>query len=299
MRRLLLVAAVLAAPAALACSRSQSPLEQDLALAATLADHVVAAKVLSPGDATHPATAVVQSVLEGSDERLTPTRVFSFSGAVSNTVAKMCGGTGLEVGKELFLLLWSPAGAMTAFSLVDAWGGVLPANPDTRASLTRALRAHRVVGPWQTSGDVRTRVFVSTKGGEVEVTIILRNTSAKPLAFQYSDWPEAQATRCTLSLTPETGRAIESRPVPIPPAEIAAYFSKHGRTFEVPIAVGDSHLLRLDRVTTATPGWGFKEVLGFRYYPVETHGPYALTAQCVNVLGQGTQLTTAPVRLDL
>ena len=65
------------------------------------------------------------------------------------------------------------------------------------------------------------------------------------------------------------------------------------------VAPGDSYLLLLDAVTTARPGWGYKERTGFAFYPVRAAGPHTLAATCVNLFGRGTRTTTAAIALTL
>jgi hypothetical protein len=156
---------------------------------------------------------------------------------------------------------------------------------------------------WLVKGDVATMLVLEPKAAnkdDVDVTVVLRNIGTKPKTYRFASWPRQTQTKCTLVITNnETSKRVAAKPVPIAQKDISTYFTRNPRKWEAEIAAGGTQLMRLFRITTAKQGWGYKEELGFVYYPVETAGAHSVSAECANVFGLGTRALTSAVALTL
>jgi len=126
-----------------------------------------------------------------------------------------------------------------------------------------------------------------------------RNDSGRPLKLAYRDWPPERRSYWTLEIRPPDGRVVTPLSHPhVSPEEIKAFFSQHGNTFSHVLAPGESFFLVLDRINSAEPGWGYKERLGFRYYPLVGPGRYEIRAQG-HRFGPAGEPATRPLMLDV
>ena len=283
---------------AAACDRSRSPMETR-AVAVTVADVVVSGVVAK---------------VEGDLATVTIVEAFKGSAAVGDTITirgvtaaglgRDCGVHPLAAGGRYVFSLWSPAGAVRELRLVDAMGGVEDAGASSAADYAAAVKAQHPHSPWSTSGVVQSQLLLDPEpstAGEVDLVLVVRNIGPRPLTWKYRSWPLASQSRCSLDVVETgSGRRVAAKPVPIAKKDIRAYFAKHGPHYDLTLAPGDSYLLLLDSVTTARPGWGYKERTGFEYYPVRTAGPHTIAATCVNLFGRGPRTTTtAAIALTL
>src|SRR5262249_45648182 len=148
-----------------------------------------------------------------------------------------------------------------------------------------AVAKPQPASPWKSNATNLDTRLVRAAGGankdDVDLLVLLRNTGKSPRTFEYRDWPLATKSQCSLEVVNlATKQKAAAKDVPIPKQDIADYFSKYGSHFTVKIAPGESHVMPLWRVTTAKKGWGYKEELGFRFYPVTTPGRHSVAAQC-------------------
>ena len=136
--------------------------------------------------------------------------------------------------------------------------------------------------------------------GDVDLVVVLRNTTDRPQEMAYDSWPLATQSACTLEIVDlATRQPVAARDVPIPKPDIEKYFSRHARRFKISLAPGEAYTLHLPRVTTAHPGWGYKEELGFSYYPISKPGPHTVTALCRNLFGKDSVIRTGALELPL
>jgi len=136
--------------------------------------------------------------------------------------------------------------------------------------------------------------------GEINLLVLMRNTGQSAVDFTYKSWPEEEQSKCSLQIENlASKKRVEAKEVPIAKKDIVDYFSKHGRSYQTKIEPGESHLHRLPRVTTAGRGWGYKEELGFRYYPLSQPGEHSISAECSNLLGPGSVITTEALTVTL
>lgn len=120
---------------------------------------------------------------------------------------------------------------------------------------------------------------------EIQLVLFLRNLSSEPLKLKYSTWPPKEHTYCQLKINETRRGVIEPAAVPILKADINDYFSKHGQKYEITINPSDTHTVSLERISTAKTGWGYKEQLGFKYYPMPP-GKYQISAECLGFFVQ-------------
>lgn len=281
-----------------ACDRARSPMETP-AVGIAVADVAIVGEVTKLDGKI--ATVKIARALKGAGSAGDTIRVHGVTGIEPMT--RMCGMKALEVGKPYILLLWSPAGAATGFHLVDEMGGIADHTAAAEQQFKAALAQQHPHSAWHTEQGIMTQLVLEPNPAhkrDVDLLIVLRNTTAQPIRLAYRDWPLATKSKCALDVVhTATKRKVASQDVPIPKRDITAYFSKHGRSYDVAIEPGASHVFRLARVTTALPGWGYKEELGFVFYPIGTPGAHAISAVCSNLFGAGTTTSTEAISLLL
>ncbi len=213
-----------------------------------------------------------------------------------------CGATAVDVGKRYVVTLWEPVPGSTKLDLVEPGSSAVAYTAAAQAAVEGAILKQHPRSAWQaTASSVQTRLvlYPYAQTGEVDLFVLARNVGKAAVDFTYKSWPEAQQSRCSLRILDAAKRTIDAKDVPISKQDIAAYFSKFGRTYKLKIEPGESWMIHLPRVTTAAAGWGYKEELGFKYYPVATHGPHTVAAECVNFFGPGSQLATSVLTVNL
>lgn len=116
-------------------------------------------------------------------------------------------------------------------------------------------------------------------GEELNLWVGFKNTSNKSITFKYHDWPLETHTYASLDIKPETGDNIKAIPHPtLTQEEINDYFSKFPRSYEITLKPQEEHFFALPKINSAKPGWGYKEKLDFKYYPITKPGKYTITA---------------------
>ena len=293
--RLLLIGSLLSAHAVWACDRAWTPLS-DLPTAMAVADVIFARRVVA---------------VEGTTRRLRvleklrgdlPSREVVLEGLSPVGVSTMCGQAPLAVGDEHVVFGWLPRPGATAFTIIDAAAGVLANTPEIRSRVRETRPAP--ASPWTVTGALQARVarlplMQDEPAGSASVFLVLRNRGSTPLTFRYSDWPEKTASTCEVALVPASLETpVVAKPVPIDRKDIESYFEKHGRQYAIQIDPGAAHLHQLPRLTTAPSGWGYKEELGFRFWPAPK-GFATISITCRNLFGQGSVTSAGPLTMEL
>ncbi|APR78198.1 Hypothetical protein A7982_03545 [Minicystis rosea] len=279
-----------------ACDRAASPLD-DPAVAVAVADVVAAVDVIAVGGGS--ASVVVQGLLKGPVARGDKLEI---DGVKSRSEGRDCGASTVEVGKSYLVMLFRPVPGAAKYDLVEPASSVVPNETASWTAMEAAVAKHHPTSAWHTGASgVQTRLVLDphSEKGEVDLFVLARNTGKTAIDFTRKYWPEAEQTKCSLSIADAAKKPVDARDVPIPKQDIAAYFAKHPGLYTVKVNPGASHLLRLPRITTAASGWGYKEELGFKFYPVRQHGPHTVAADCANVLGPGSRMTTAELNATL
>jgi len=281
-----------------ACDRAPSAFEKP-EVGVAVADLVITADVTARKGRV--ATVKIASTLRGTGAG--PGDALEIGDLDDTGVVRMCGGYAVEVGKRYVFLLWSPPAGERAYRLLDPYAGVRPHSPDVEQTYASAIAKPHPHSASTTSGGLATQLVLApdaATAGDVDLLVVMRNVGAKPITYRYSPWPRATQSRCELSIVhARTKQRVAARRVPIAERDIAAYFTKHAHAWEVTILPGAAHVQTLSRVTTAKPGWGYKEELGFVYYPIATPGEHAISATCRNLFGPGTRTSTATMRATL
>lgn len=289
---------------AAACDRALSPLETP-AVGVAVADAVVVAEVTSIGGGT--GTFQIKQALKGGKGSAAgdTIRIRGVLSSEEGMQRMRCGVAPMEVGKRYILMVWNPPAESAEFDLIDPLGGVREHSAAQLDLLKEALAKQHPHSAWKTSSPgVQAQLVLAPQRGEakgdVDLFLLLRNVGRSAIELKYRSWPEALQSKCTLHIVnTATKQKVEAREVPIKRKEIADYFSRHGRIYGVKLASGDSHVFSLFRVTSAKPGWGYKEELGFRYYPVDKPGLHTVSAECENLFGADSRIMTESLNLIL
>lgn len=125
----------------------------------------------------------------------------------------------------------------------------------------------------------------------VDLVVGVRNGADRPRTLSWTDWPKETATHLEVEVDGPQG-PVAAVSAGFTDDEIRDYFSAHGRRFEVTIAPGEWHLFLFQRLDSAPRGWGYKEDLAFRSWPMPAPGEYRVHAQLV---GLGPQLPPVEV----
>jgi hypothetical protein len=279
-----------------ACDRWKSPLE-DAAVAAAVADVVAVVEVTAVGGGS--ATAVVKAPLKGTAKT---GDVVVIQGLLGQSEQRTECDSAVDVGKSYVVDLWAPIAGATRCHVVEPAVPTILNSPAVQAATAAAVAKRHPASAWMASApQVETRLVLAPDPpkGEVDLFILARNVGTTPIEFTDRNWPLPVQSMCSLRITDAAGKAVAAQDVPISKQDIAAYFSKFGRVWKMKIEPGESHWIYLRRVTTAVQGWGYKEDLGFKYYPVTKHGRHSVSAECVNFFGSNSRLTTSAITIDL
>lgn len=134
-------------------------------------------------------------------------------------------------------------------------------------------------------------------GEELNLFIGCRNVSDHKITLKYSDWPLATHTFWELAIVPQGGAAVVAEKHPtLTPESINDYFSRFPRTYDVTLEPNQEFFYSIQRVNSAKQGWGYKEELDFKFYPVTAAGAYDITARCKN-LRSGTDIVAKGLKI--
>jgi hypothetical protein len=124
-----------------------------------------------------------------------------------------------------------------------------------------------------------------------------RNVSRHDVALRYRDWPLESHTHWDLRVDWVGAGSVAPRPHPhVNGAAIRDFFSRNPHRFDMTVKPGESFFLYVDRINSAEPGWGYKERLDFRYYPMAAPGEYAISA-VGRFFHAGTPIVTRVLRV--
>ena len=140
--------------------------------------------------------------------------------------------------------------------------------------------------------------FSIAAGEDLTVGMMYRNVGRQPVTLAFRDWPEERMTHWTADVRHADGTRIAALPHPhVTRQEILDYFPKNTHTWEVTLRPGEIFTLPIDRFNTARGGWGYKERLAFRYYPLEKRGRYTIVLTDHNLFEQ--EHTAAPFEVEV
>jgi hypothetical protein len=119
---------------------------------------------------------------------------------------------------------------------------------------------------------------------ELNLFIGCRNVSGQKITLKYSDWPLETHTFWELSIVPQGGAPIIAEKHPtLTPESINEYFSKFPHPYEVTLEPNQEFFYQVQRVNSAKQGWGYKQELDFKFYPMTAAGAYDIAARCKNL----------------
>jgi hypothetical protein len=166
--------------------------------------------------------------------------------------------------------------------------------PNDEAHAARLSAAVPLVPPWSAAVDGLQAVLVPDHepavseardpfryqaGEPILVWAGYRNVSRRDIVLRYRDWPLSSHTHWVLRVERAGAGAVEALPHPhVDAAGIRDFFSRNGHRFDYTLKPGEAFFLYLDRVNVAEAGWGYRERLDFRYYPMSSPGEYAISA---------------------
>jgi hypothetical protein len=283
------------------CDRAIGPLESK-AVAAATADVIAVITVTAIRGET--GTLQIDQVLKAPPGAAVP-RTLDVPGIPEDSFGRICRGNAALVGRRYIALLWNPSTGRSGHQLIAETGGLLIWSAEEQQSLTEALASVQPVSPWRAGPDgILTQLTlapdrpVATGLNELNLLMIFRNTGAKPVTFRYRSWPPADQSRCEVDMVSESRQRVLAKDVPIARSAIEDYFQKHGHQYDWTTVPGESSTYGLARVTTATPGWGYKEELAFKYYPAAP-GVYSVSVECLNFLPGDAKLVAGPIEVRL
>jgi hypothetical protein len=168
--------------------------------------------------------------------------------------------------------------------------------PYEEAAADQIAEAVKLMPRWSRPGRGVAMIAVPEKftyklGEAINLMVGYKNLSAAEIVLRYRDWPLDAHSHWTLEIRSQGGGIIPPTPHPhLSRGEITEYFSRHGNSFTMPLKPGQSFFIHVDRINSAEPGWGYKERLDFKYYPITERGRYSIRVTGHNLYG-GTSMT--------
>ncbi|RBP41197.1 hypothetical protein DES53_10726 [Roseimicrobium gellanilyticum] len=277
-----------------ALSRSYKPLAVLVAEADAIVEaHITVLPALSSKtDGTAVITVGVDQVLKGDLAK-------GSTEALMTSMARFWGEVQWKEGGHYLLLLKRSSG-QTKFEVTD-FGSRPYSDNDAReiASLVQRLPS------WSKAENglstlLTTEVPKFHVGDEIDLWVGCRNDSNAEITLRYTDWPRATSSKWKLEVRKEGGDSISAMPHPtLTSKDIEDYFSKHGKSYAVLLKPGEYHWFILQRISSAKPGWGYKEELDYQYYPMTAPGKYIISVSGENLLKEGVlRAGTAEVTLE-
>ncbi|MBI2377726.1 MAG: hypothetical protein HYV07_27235 [Deltaproteobacteria bacterium] len=239
-------------------------------------------------------TARVTNVLKGSK----PPAPIEIRGLVTVRKSRFepCQSIVVEAGKSyIFYLLEGSRGGARVVDPLDS--------VDLPDNLERARKAVEQNGQASVRKQVGAleSVLVSkkrtwAKDEDVDLQVIVENGGASAIPWKLRTWPPSEHSYCELEIKGLGGKHVPPTDVPIARKDIEDYFSKHGPSGDYDVPPGRAQRLTLDRINSAKPGWGYKETLGFRYYPLPP-GTYQIAARCSRYFPKTVE--TNPITIEV
>ncbi|MEE9271424.1 MAG: hypothetical protein V3V49_14315 [Candidatus Krumholzibacteria bacterium] len=134
-------------------------------------------------------------------------------------------------------------------------------------------------------------------GENLDLWIGYRNVTQHDIVLSYRNWPLESHTYWDLRVESDSRGTIAPRSHPhVSQSDIVEYFSANPHDFELTLEPGESYFFPLSRVNSAEHGWGYKERLDFKYYPITDPGRYSIIAVGHHV-GRDTLTRAEPLQV--
>jgi hypothetical protein len=264
----LISVALLAARDAHACQRRKLP----PAIRLAMADLVVEARV----DLVRVSQVIVAPTAVRKGTR--PDGQMQIDGVTTplDAMLRCEGAISLERGRTYLFLLFDRLPGESSWSTIDLIDGIVELKDPVASEI---LRTNGTSTPWTRGTDGWWLKAIVAKGvfavdEEIDVLLIFRNATAARRELRYRSWPPSERSACLLE-----GAGVAGVPVPIAQTDIDEYFARVRPAFDLEIGPGETLEWTLDRITTAARGWGYKERLDFKYYPMKP-GSYDVDVTC-------------------
>ena len=159
--------------------------------------------------------------------------------------------------------------------------GTLAFNRKTARSIRSA--AERMPG-WSEAQRGLATLLVPEKfkvktGEHLDLWVGYKNVTGRDVVLTYRDWPLDSHTYWELWVESESEGTITPISHPhLSRSDIVDYFSANAHHFDMTLEPGETYFFPLIRVNSAEQGWGYKERLDFKYYPMKAPGRYSIIA---------------------
>jgi len=187
--------------------------------------------------------------------------------------------------------------------LLDERDAALPATP---ASLEKVLPhlAHPCCAWREGAAGVRAALLPDADGkltfrpgDEISLRVFLQNHGTAPVTLTAVHWPRAAMTHAELTVTRARAPVAAHRIDWLGDAEIAKYFSRL-EPWRGALDPGGATVHHLQRISSAERGWGYKEDIGFVWYPLDP-GDYEVSAVLKHAVAEADEITAGPIRLTV
>jgi len=298
MERLLVVAVIACASGAALADRAHV---LDIRTRTAMADQVVVAKVSSvaqvPGTSfksalNHRATLEVVATIKGKPPG-GPIALHYYWATQSPSPIY------LEKNKTYLFFLIKKLRREPFRRVIDRYDGAIAATPDHRKSVE--LAAKDSCCQWRDNGGIRILVMTERLNileHETNLIVYAQNLSGKPAASQRVNWPRNRMTHAALDIR-RAGKRVPARSVPwLNNSDLRKHFGRN-KPFRSSLRHGDYTLMHLQRIRSAKSGWGYKQRLGFKYYPGMSAGEHLVRITVKNWFLRRRNLRSTAFRLHL
>ncbi|MBL0217030.1 MAG: hypothetical protein IPQ07_24540 [Myxococcales bacterium] len=278
-----------------ACERPRTPLSAK-ELAAIVADEIATVEVKAVKGGV--ATVVVTEAHAGGLAKNATIKIADILTIDEAAAGGFCGHASMTPGEKHLVLMWRPLGTARDYRLIDdVFGVARDLDPKPYKDARAKPLPHSA---WKTSpSGTRAMIAKDPSAKTVDVVVVVRNGGTQAVDFTRKYFPLAEHTYCSLQITNATTKKPIAAKDAVPAAAGYGYFEKHGNAFTSKLEPGAGVMITLTRITTAQTGWGYKEDLGFKHYPVEKPGAHTIAADCVNFFGPKSSFSTDAMTMTL
>ncbi len=198
----------------------------------------------------------------------------------------------LEKNDSYILFLYKKIEGEDGYRFPNQYDGAILYNQVILSEISSILEKS-LFSPWKkNSKGLRAKILADKRfyeiGEDINLKIFLLNSSNSSILLNFSDLPLEKHSHCSLEIKGPKG-LISGKPIDwLSRKEIEEYFSKYmSRQYEVKLTPGRDYVISLAQINTAPKGWGYKEWLDFKYYPLVEAGEYSISAEVRNISDAG------------
>ena len=207
---------------------------------------------------------------------------------------RLPGRTGLDAEARYILFLTRNSETPSGFDLVSNM-----TKPHEERVAEEIAAMAKLMPPWSRPEGGVSIIAIPDKfsyklGENIDLSVGYKNTGAGPAVLRYRDWPLDTHSNWSIDIQPRGGTTLAAQPHPhLTADQITEHFSAHGNSFDLSLRQGETHFLSLDRINSAAQGWGHKERLDFKYYPITKPGRYTIRVTSHHLYGDKPLTTEA------